>query len=58
MLREEMQEFLFAVIQESERSYNGGSIAEEFQEKLNTMLLNQELELVENSCLNQCYGTS
>jgi len=56
--REEMQEYLFAVIQESERSYNGGSIAEEFQEKLNTMLLNQELELVENSCLNQCYGTS
>ena len=54
----EMQEYLFTVIQKSERSYNGGNIAEEFQEKLNTMLLNQELELVENSCLNQCYGTS
>ena len=56
--REEMQEYLFTMIQKSERSYNGGSIVEEFQEKLNTMLLSQELELVENSCLNQCYGTS
>ena len=56
--RVEMQEYLFTVIQESERSYNGGSIAEEFQEKLNAMLVNRELELVENSCLNQCYGTS
>lgn len=49
--REEMQEYLFTMIQKSERSYNGGSIVEEFQEKLNTMLLNQELEFVENSCL-------
>lgn len=56
--RLEMQEYLFTVIQESECTYNGGSIAEEFQEKLNTMLVNRELELVENSCLNQCYGTS
>ena len=56
--RVEMQEYLFTVIQESERSYNGGSIAEEFQEKLNAMLVNRELEFVENSCLNQCYGTS
>lgn len=30
--REEMQEYLFTMIQKSERSYNGGSIVEEFQE--------------------------
>lgn len=55
---EQMCSYLDKVLKESDNTYNGGSIAEEFKSKLNTMLVNGEIELVENSSLNNCYGST
>ena len=55
---EQMCSYLGRVLKESDNTYNGGSIAEEFKSKLNIMLLNGKLELVENSSFNNCYGST
>lgn len=53
-----MCSYLGMVMKQSDNTYNGGSIAEEFKSKLNAMLIDSELELVENSSLNNCYGST
>lgn len=45
-------------MKKSDNTYNDGSIADEFKGKLNTMLIDGELELVENSSFNNCYGST
>jgi len=55
---EQMCSYLVKILKESDNTYNGGSVAEEFKNKLNTMLISGELELVENSSLNNCYGST
>lgn len=55
---EQMCGYLVRVMKDSDNTYNGGSIADEFKNRLNSMLINGELELVENSVLNNCYGST
>ncbi|MDD6268520.1 MAG: hypothetical protein PUA84_00495, partial [Oscillospiraceae bacterium] len=55
---EQMCAYLSRVLKESDNTYNGGSVSEEFKSKLNMMILNGEIELVENSSLNNCYGST
>lgn len=55
---EQMCGYLSRVLKESDNTYNGGSVSEEFKSKLNMMILNGEIELVENSSLNNCYGST
>lgn len=55
---QQMCSYLDMVMKQSDNTYNGGSIAEEFKSKLNAMLIDGELELVENSSLNNCYGST
>ncbi len=55
---EQMCNYLVKILRESESTYNGGSIADEFKSKMNYMLIKGELELVENSSLNNCYGST
>ncbi len=55
---EQMCSYLAKILKESDSTYNGGSIADEFKNRLNSMLINGELELVENSALNNCYGST
>lgn len=45
---EQMCAYLSRVLKESDNTYNGGSVSEEFKSKLNMMILNGEIELVEN----------
>ncbi|MCM1362238.1 MAG: hypothetical protein NC235_10080 [Clostridiales bacterium] len=49
---EQMCSYLGMIMKKSDNTYNGGSVAEEFKSKLNSMLIDGELELVENSSLN------
>lgn len=53
-----MCSYVAKILKESDNTYNGGSIADEFKNKLNSMLINGGLELVENSALNNCYGST
>lgn len=55
---EQMCSYLGMIMKKSDNTYNGGSVAEEFKSKLNSMLIDGELELVENSSLNNCYGST
>ena len=55
---EQMCGYVAEILKKSDSTYNGGSIADEFKNKLNSMLTNGELELVENSALNNCYGST
>lgn len=50
--------YLVRILKDSDSTYNGGSIADEFKNKLNSMLIDGKLELVENSSLNNCYGST
>lgn len=55
---EQICTYVAEILKDSDNTYNGGSIADEFKNKLNSMLINGELELVENSALNNCYGST
>lgn len=55
---EQMCAYVAEILKKSDKTYNGGSIADEFKNKINSMLINCELELVENSALNNCYGST
>jgi len=55
---EQMCGYIAEILKESDNTYNGGSIADEFRNRLNSMLTDGELELVENSALNNCYGST
>ena len=54
----DMEDFLVQILKVSDKRYNGGSIAAEFQTQLNQMLMGGQLELVQNSSMNGCYGTT
>ena len=54
----EMFEYLSDVFKKSQKSYNGGDVIKEFQIVLNKMILNDNIELVENSSMNNCYGST
>ena len=53
-----MCSYLVRIMKESDNTYNGGSISDEFISKINSMLISGKLELVENSNLNNCYGST
>ena len=53
-----MCSYLVRIMKESDNTYNGGSISDEFISKINSMLISGKLELVENSSLNNCYGST
>lgn len=55
---QQMCSYLGMVMKQSDNTYNGGSIADEFKNMLNSMLIDGKLELVENSSLNNCYGST
>ena len=55
---QQMCSYLDMVMKQSDNTYNGGSIADEFKNRLNSMLIDGKLELVENSSLNNCYGST
>lgn len=53
-----MCSYLVRIMKESDNTYNGGSISDEFISKINSILVSGKLELVENSSLNNCYGST
>lgn len=55
---EAMAKYLIDIIKKSDKIYNNGSVAEEFKTKLNQMIVREEIELVENSEMNNCFGSS
>ena len=55
---ESMAQYLAEIMKRSDDTYNGGSIVEEFKVKLNQLIVKEEIELVENSEMNNCFGSS
>ena len=55
---ETMLNYIASIIKRSDDTYNGGDITEEFKRVLNKTIIDGEIELVENSAINNCYGSS
>ena len=55
---EAMEKYLVKLIKKSDETYNDGSITEEFKTKLNKFIIDEKIELVENSEINNCFGSS
>lgn len=53
-----MIDFLVGVLENFEKIYNGGEVTDEFKMKLNQMISKGEIELVENSSMNNCFGAT